>query len=135
MEKAELNGVEWLDPEKYLKALDLDLYNKLRSELDSESEEPCILDKVWELRQFSLSMVRYSLSDNPLDRMAINSVQNKALINPDTKLPFTFEDIGIDRQLCLGPTTGVVGREEMVARVELALLRKIGDQDLNITSI
>ena len=75
------------------------------------------------LKFFAHYMVRYATS--PADSTSVNPITGERLINPDTGKPFSFEDLGVDRESAIGSTAGVAGRERAIAVTMVALYRKL----------
>jgi hypothetical protein len=121
-----LQGIEWLNPKNFIPILAPDLTNG-----KNEEDRETVYEEIQEIKAFAITMVRYSISNNPRDYEALNINSFEPLINPRTNKPFTFDDIGIDREKCVGSTAGVSGREEMVARTTIALYRKL--QEYNVS--
>lgn len=120
----ELKASEWLDIENYLRVLAPDLYRKYQLQNNPRYQgTKDIESELLEIRKFSIHMVRYAIE--PSDSAAILLNDNKTLINPDTKKPFTIEDTGISREKCIGPTSGIEGREKQIAEITIAMYKKI----------
>jgi len=109
---------EWLNPSFYLP--------KLAPELTEAYKDPNSVFHNWvnETQHMAYIMVRYADSPNPRDSMAIDETTRQFRINPETREPFTLEDLGIDRAKCRGTTVSAMGRYPMVAEVAVALYRE-----------
>ncbi len=122
----ELQRMRWLNPEYYLPELASDLAMKYKEYLESEDDSLGIYEDLRYVQSFAHSMVRYADSPEDSDASVMGGrLQEIQLINPKTSQPYTIEDLGIDRNACLGPTSGVTGRERMVAEVTVRLYRAI----------
>lgn len=79
------------------------------------------------MKSFAHYMVRYAA--DPRSSTSVNPITGEVLTNPDTGRPFTFEDLGVDRKEAVGSTTGVAGREKIIARTMVALYRRLHPED------
>lgn len=119
----ELKGSEWLDIENYLRVLAPDLYRKYQLQNNPRYQgTEDIGSELLEIRKFSIQMVRYAIE--PSGSAAV-LFDNEELINPDTGKPFTIEDTGVSREECIGPTSGIDGREKQIAEITIAMYKKI----------
>jgi len=102
-----------------------DILEKLVSELDTAGldDDLPILNELLRLGGFAHYMVRYAIA--PRDSTSVNPITGERLINPETGRPFTFEDLSVDRDAAKGSTTGVTGREKVIAETMVALYRKL----------
>jgi hypothetical protein len=114
----------WLEPLDYLLVLGPDILEIIQREEAEDPDNPGTYDWLSKIQGCAYMMVRYAISPNPNDYLAIDTYGYR-LINPTTNKPFTFSDIGIRREDCKGPTDTIQGRHEMVARVTVALYRQI----------
>jgi len=112
----------WLYMGDYLQVLAPDLFMQLMVYFKSEEDEPGIYDEIRKIQDFAHQMVRYAISPNPRDSMAID-IEGEQLINPSTQRPFAIEDTDVPRERCIGSTTGVEGREQAVAQITVAIYR------------
>jgi len=121
-----LVGNEWLNFDKMLSVLAPDLYQEHLREMQSDSDEPGVYDRLNIMKGFAVTMVRYASSSNPKDYEAKDLMNKEKLLNPRTGQPFTFSDLNtVSRSDCEGVTEGIYGREKQVAKITVELYRKV----------
>jgi len=101
------------------------LWQRSKEEMESDAEDPTIYDEIFRLKGFAIYMVRYASSPNPNDYQAQDVLSGEKLINPKTKRAFTFSDLSVKREDCIGTTAGIWGREEQIARITVELYQKL----------
>src|SRR3989338_2113513 len=105
-ENPKLRGADWLNIDNMLRELAPDLWQRSKEEMESDAEDPTIYDEIFRLKGFAIYMVRYASS-------------------PKTKRAFTFSDLSVKREDCIGTTAGIWGREEQIARITVELYQKL----------